>query len=115
MTLAYELQQDRARQANDEIDAPPCPGCGRPVRDENWQAHRRLAHGLDGVQPYGRPDAREALFIGEDQAELDRKIARWREGHPGVRLLPMGDGRDRELGLIFARFRLIDRRGRRAT
>ncbi len=114
-SLAYEQAQDRARASNEEIERPPCPGCGQLVADEDWDDHRLQKHGIGGPRPYGKPDSREALFLADDLDELDRKIIRWRRQHPGVGLLPMGEGTDHEAAKVWVRFRLMDRRGRRAA
>ncbi len=114
MSRALEEAQERARLAAAEVEAPPCPACRRPVTDEDWEAHRRLDHGLDEPRPYGRPASREALFVADTREELDQQIARWRERHPGLGLQAMGEGRDREAGVTFVRFRVLDRQGRPA-
>lgn len=119
-TMMNGLIRDHAQQeafdgyaAN--VDAPECPSCKRPVRDDDIRRHLHEAHGvLYNVRPYGKPDAREALFRADTLDELAQAIADWRARHPGVRLAPMAEGTDRDLGDVWARFRQIDARGRAA-
>jgi hypothetical protein len=114
VTRELELQEERARLAYAEVEAPPCPSCGRPVTDREWDTHRRVDHGLDQPRPYGRPESREALFVTEDREDLDRQIARWRARHPGLGLLYLADGRDPATRLPWVRFHVLGLNGRRA-
>lgn len=102
-----EEQEEKANKSYDELVAPACPACGKPVKDEEWADHKAL-HGSPRsvIRPYGKVDSREALFTAPDQDRLEQKICQWRESHPGIILEPMGEGKDRQTGLVFVRFRL---------
>ena len=109
----HDRAQHTAALAYDTVVAPPCPSCGRPVRDEEWARHRHEAHGhAGGGQPWGRAESREVLLVDDDREGLERRIAAWRERHPGLRLVAAADGRDRDLGVVWARFRVTTRTGR---
>lgn len=116
--MAEGLRRDQYQQhvwdeheAN--VERPPCPACGAPVADSEWNAHVLAGHGLaTKLLDYGRPDAREALFVAADRDELDANIVMWRRRHPGVQLLPLAEGRDPDGDYLWVRFAQRDRRGR---
>lgn len=118
--LERGLAADRYQQTvfdayGTNVDAPPCPVCGEGLRDEDFERHKADRHGITSrVLPFGKPDAREALFVGADHDEIEAEVATWRTRHPGVGLVYAADGRDREDGYAWVRFRLHDRRGRAA-
>lgn len=113
MSLRRELLEDEKRRSVDEVQAPKCPACERPVRDQDWDRHRYEVHAdPKNVMPYGKPDAREAVFVGPTPDSLDRKVAAWRALHPGVQLRLLGSGKDRDRNLLFLRYRIHDAQGR---
>ena len=112
----YERQVQQAATSYDEnVVAPPCVACGKPVADKDFERHRYEAHaGNEMVQPWGRPDAREALFLARNPDELQRKVAIWREKHPGVILRLAGDGQRYGGLMVWARYRVLDAKGKLA-
>ncbi len=117
-TLQRGMRREQAEQSADasydRLHSPPCPACGKLVSDREWETHKYAAHGINEmVQPWGRPDTREALFIHVHAQKLEEKIALWRRLHPGVGLALAGEGFDRERRLYWQRFLLLDGRGRR--
>lgn len=108
-------QQDRWDAYDEAVERPPCPACGTPISDTEWNDHARVGHGVEArVLPYGTPDAREALFVGTDRDEVDAQIVFWRRRHPGIQLKPLAEGRDPEGHYIWVRFRQRDWTGRDA-
>jgi hypothetical protein len=112
---ARDLAEEGANLAYDAMIAPPCPACGRPVKDAEYERHRRVDHSdNEVVQPYGKPDAREVMLLAYSADDMDRKLAIWRSRHPGIRLEPSGDGTREDGRIIFRRWRIFDARGRAA-
>jgi len=108
---AREAQEQRADHTYAQIEAPPCTACGALVKDKDWDRHRYEAHGLnDGVRPYGKADSREALFVGADTSELERKIQAWRSRRSGVDLRWMAEGKDKASSTLWVRYRVTSRR-----
>ena len=108
---ARDLQEEKCNVANDQVQAPACPGCGKPVRDRDFERHRYEVHNArQVVQPIGKPDAREALFTAPDEDRLEQKRAEWLSRHPGVHLVHLADGRDLENRLIWVRYRQVAHR-----
>ena len=113
--VARELAEQSADASHANVIAPPCPACGQPVADKDWEAHKYSAHGISEMcQPWGRPDAREAMFVHVTAARLGEKIAAWRSRHPGVQLQLSGDGFDRARKLFWRRYRIFDAAGKPA-
>ena len=115
--LAREQAEQRADESYDRMMAPPCPGCGEPVVDEAWERHKYERHALnDAVQPYGRPDAREALFLGGSVDKIEERLARWGRLHPGCTVKLLGEGTELrgKVALIWRRYRVINGQGREA-
>lgn len=112
---ARELAEQAATASFDHMMAPPCPACGRPVKDVDWERHRRVDHqDNEVVQPAGKPDARELMLLAYDAADMDRKLATWRSRHPGVGLEPAGDGTREGGKIVWRRWRILDGHGRPA-
>jgi hypothetical protein len=114
---ASERRQQSADASYDRLMAPPCPACNQPVLDRDWERHK-YEHGINEmVQPFGRPDAREAFFLAYSAAQLEEKLAIWRRRHPGIRLALAGDGTrpNGKSRLYWRRYRLFDHAGRAAT
>lgn len=120
---AAQMRQGAAReQAEQEADesfergmATPCPGCGKPVKDADYERHRRVDHADNEVaQPAGKPDARELLLLAYDAADMDRKLQTWRSRHPGIHLEASGDGTRENGRIIYRRWRIFDGKGRPA-
>lgn len=113
--LAREKAAQAAAESYDYIVAPPCPACGQPVSDRDWEKHKYQEHDVRQVcQPYGTPDARELLLLAYDAGDMERKLAIWRSKHPGVRLEPAGDGTRENGKIIYRRWRLFDAKGKAA-
>ena len=112
----HEQAQESADKSYDYgVYAPPCVGCGEPVTDQDFYRHRYERHaGNEMVQPFGKPDAREALFLAHSVDELGRKVALWRAKHPGLRLRLAADGKRYEGRLVWVRYRVFDTKGRAA-
>lgn len=117
--LTRELQEQSADASYDRMMAPPCPGCGQAVSDAEWERHKYETHAINEmVQPHGKPDAREALFIGGSREKIEERVAFWRTKHPGCRLALMGDGievRGERTRILWKRYRILDGKGRPAA
>lgn len=108
-----EQAEQQADASYDRLQAPPCVACGQPVADKDFERHRYEAHaGNEMVQPFGRPEAREALFLAHDADELAKKVQIWRDRHPGVRLTLAGEGTRYEGRMCWVRYRVLDARGK---
>lgn len=121
---AETMRRGVAREQNEQacidaaaiVHAPPCPACGRPVSDAEWERHRRVDHADHEVcQPAGQPDARELLLLAYDADDMARKLARWRSLHPGIRLEGVGEGTREQGKIIWRRWRIFDGHGQAAT
>jgi hypothetical protein len=118
---ARELAEQAADESYDRMMAPPCPACGRAVKDEDYERHRRVDHAdNEVVQPAGKPNSREVVLQAYDTDDLERKLARYRALHPGVGLALLGDGtrivgEHKKVTLIWRRWRVLDGRGRPAS
>lgn len=112
---ATDRAEQSANESYDRMLAPPCVACDEPVLDKDYERHRYEKHqGNEMVQPIGKPDAREALFLAHTRAELEQKLAIWRGKHPGIRLELAGEG-TRFRGLMcWSRYRVFDSKGRAA-
>lgn len=107
--VVREEQEQRCEESYQTVMAPPCPACGQPVSDTDWPAHKYTKHQInESVQPWGRPDSREAVFLGGSRENLAEKIARWSSRHPGVTLLLLGQGTERrgKVLLFWQRYRV---------
>ena len=112
---AHEKAEQAADESYDQMMAPPCPACGKPVKDKDWERHRRVDHADSEVaQPAGKPDARELLLLAYSQEDMERKLTIWRSRHPGIRLEPSGDGTREEGKIVWRRWRIFDGRGKPA-
>lgn len=113
---ATDQAEQAATESYDRMMAPPCVACGKPVSDKDFERHRREEHaGNEQCQPWGTPDAREALFLAHTLDELGRKVALWRSKHPGLRLELAADGTRYEGRMVWIRYRVLDSRGRART
>lgn len=111
---AFDRQVQKAEDAHAKVVAPPCPACGVPIKDSEWDRHKAEAHnGRQVVQPYGTADSRELLILGTSKDDLDRKEAKWRELHPGLTLSLAGEGREpRYKNILWQRYRVITTAGK---
>jgi hypothetical protein len=123
--IAREQQEQQADDSYAELQAPPCPACGQPVKDSEWESHKARGHDLgDGVLPYGQAGAREVFVTAYspetierlrllqrlrpgDEKSLEQKKAEWRAKHPGLSLLLAGEGTRGEGRVLWARYRVM--------
>lgn len=106
--LTRDLAEESANRSGEQVLAPPCHVCDRPVADRDWEAHKRNDHGIrDDVLPYGTADAREVFVAGFGRDDLDQKLQAWRDRHPGLSLSLAGEGSRVEGRLVWARYRVL--------
>lgn len=114
--IERELAEQSADASNDTVLAPPCPVCGKPVKDAAWEAHKYSDHGItDEVLPYGKADSREVFVPAYSRDELEQKTAAWRAKHPGLTLALAGEGSRAQGQILWQRFRVLDAKGRPTT
>jgi len=105
---AREAQEEKCNQAADRVEAPPCPGCGKGVKDSDFDQHRAEVHNRPRqvFRPYGKPSSRELLISAPDVGKLEQKLQEWQTRNPGVRLIPLGEGKNEDTGLLWVRARI---------
>jgi hypothetical protein len=111
--IQRELAEQSADASHDTVIAPPCTVCGKPVKDADWEKHKRFDHGIqDAILPYGTPSSRELFIPAFTIDELEKKKSAWRAKHPGLLLALAGEGSRANGRILWQRFRVLDQKGR---